>query len=131
MSVTIAKNLKPQWYTPYGQDKESTPAQFLLKPLSSLAHMDVSANIRFIDEDIGKKPEDRMMVFKSPAIQVIIRECILEWKNIVDSDGAPIEFSISACEDLSPALLKDIAFECVYQAELSQAQKKTLPSQSE
>lgn len=122
---TIRSNLKPEWFTPPSEEGEAEPIELLIQPLKTLDYFEVG---NYSELRMAANIADSAIMFTRKSILAVIRLCIADWRNVKDGDGNPVTFSKEACEDLRPGVLKDAAFEVMVRANMTDDEKKSLPS---
>ncbi|MFS1525317.1 hypothetical protein ACL7TT_14600 [Microbulbifer sp. 2304DJ12-6] len=114
--------LTPYWYTPKSYAEEDNPPQLQLSPLTQRQLADVMNDSKNTSTNgIVPSPEARAYLFRCG---------ITAWRNILDREGKPIDFSHENLQSLPWGLQIEVANRLVIDALLGEEQEKNLPSQS-
>ena len=78
--IKTNRKLNASWYTPISQESEDEPARFKVRPLTGAQALEV------LDDYDPRKGR-----FLSRGIQLALRHGLLDWENILDEHGNPLE----------------------------------------
>lgn len=123
MALRLNPGLAPMWYQPADTDPEdSSPAEFLLQPLTEAQTMEVMADGR-IDDDGNFYPNHGARV-------KMLAWGLQDWRNVEDANGVPVAHKPGAWQQLPWNLMGELANEIMVRSALREDARKNSPSQS-
>lgn len=117
--LTIRKKLAPTWFDLHSGD--AAPG-FLLAPLSNPGRLDAR-------NEVATAANGHLSITGRGAV-ALARDCIRDWRNVVDETGAPIEFDPKLIPELPAEALRALAGEILERASLSESERKNSSSPS-
>ena len=109
MAIKSQPSLAPWWYTPE-QDEGEKMTRFKIKPLNGLEKLDIA----------GELGSNRF----SSAQKVALRLGLVDWENLDDPNGQPVDFKPENFQLLGVDLLADLAQVIIKGTVLSEEQTK-------
>ena len=116
MSTTAISKIAP---FPFKLDKgtdDAAAAEYTLKPLSGLEHMEVMAYAEMNDQG--------NIVYTGKSLRRAIAYGLKGWSNVFDSDGEELPFSQQNIDRLPPLDLHQIGNEIINRSQLTGAERK-------
>lgn len=118
MRLDTASKLVPSWFDlkPEKKDEESVPG-FMLKPLSSMQFMQVTAGMTV--------NESGAQTFSAQAVRDAFRMAVVNWRNVTKEDGqTEIEFSLHLMDYLPFKILNAVFSEIITRATIREYERK-------
>lgn len=117
MRLDSESKLVPNWFNlPSKNDEESVPG-FLLKPLSSMQFMQITAGMTI--------NESGNQIFSPQAVRDAFRMSVTDWRNVnKDDDQTPIEFSLHLMDHLPLRVLQSVFNEIISRASIREYERK-------
>lgn len=115
MPIKALEGLAPEWYTPKGQDKDSAPTRFRVKPLNGYEYGEVSDYLtidggRFFIRNEGR---DRCLKYG-----------VVDWENFSNSTGK-VDFDPENLAMIPHVVRVELVTRIMEISSLSEDQKKT------
>lgn len=115
MAITAMTGLAPEWFTPT-QPESDRPTRIKIRPLTGLENLEVSAEIG--GGDIGQ------------AQKIALRFGVVDWENVDDERGNPLQFSHENLKFLPVSALSEIAIRIIRGSKMDDDKTKNSSSQS-
>jgi hypothetical protein len=114
MGVRLSQTagLTPEWFRPISQADVITPAEFLLRPLTSVEKLDVFGLLRGGDS-------------YGQAMLGTLRRTVTDWRGVHGEGGEEVKYSPELLGGLPSDLIQEIGLEILARTRLTDAQKKT------
>ncbi|WP_160153343.1 hypothetical protein [Microbulbifer sp. ALW1] len=124
MALRLNPGLAPMWYQPKDTDPaDSSPAAFLLEPLTEVQTMEVMAD--------GTIDGGGTFYPNHGARLKMLAWGVKGWRNVEDANGAPLEFKPGGWQQLPWNLLGELANEIMTRSALREDERKnSLPQSS-
>ncbi len=117
--IKALQGIKPEWWTPPGQEEGEEPARFLWKPLDGFKALEVLQH--------GQMGLDGVLKLTPEGIKKAVQFGVVDWENVVDVvTGEPIKFSYSKLGLIPVDVLVELAGLIANASNVDQAEKKTL-----
>lgn len=114
MALTIRKKLAPFWLKL--DEKDPASAEFRLRPLTELEFIDVQNEASY---------SRKRFTLSTEGVRATLAYGLLDWKNVLDEDGAEIKYSMAQAEQLPKAVLDRLASKIISVSLLNDTEKKT------
>lgn len=113
MTIQARTGLMPEWYTPVSETGAATPARFKLRPMTGPEILDLRA---YYIQSTGK--------IMGKGALIVLSACMLDWENVSNEKGEPVQFAADNIETLPPAILNELANKLVMMSRLTETERK-------
>ena len=115
MKITTAEGLVPQWYTPFSEKDETTPARFKVRGLTGAQMEEGYFGCITTDRELQLTPSGRRFIL----------ECgVLDWENVNDENDRPLAFSKYNIDFLPMVLRRELVLQILSDSRLEEEDTK-------